>query len=99
MLFRSEMRESNRTQGTEFLLHLTDAQIDQLVAEYRADPDLKALSDAMDAPRKALVDKMVEAGRLSPEMGQQWKDVIGYVPFDRIDDFETKFSITFMCWM
>ena len=86
------MRESNRTQGTEFLLHLTDAQIDQLVAEYRADPDLKALSDAMDAPRKALVDKMVEAGRLSPEMGQQWKDVIGYVPFDRIDDFETKFS-------
>ena len=88
----NEMRESNRTQGTEFLLHLTDAQIDQLVAEYRADPDLKALSDAMDAPRKALVDKMVEAGRLSPEMGQQWKDVIGYVPFDRIDDFETKFS-------
>lgn len=88
----NEMRESNRTQGTEFLLHLTDAQIDQLVAEYRADPDLKALSDAMDAPRKALVDKMVEAGRLSPEMGKQWKDVIGYVPFDRIDDFETKFS-------
>lgn len=88
----NEMRESNRTQGTEFLLHLTDAQIDQLVAEYRADPDLKALSDAMDAPRKALVDKMVEAGRLSPEMGKQWKDVIGYVPFDRIDDFESKFS-------
>jgi len=88
----NEMRESNRTQGTEFLLHLTDAQIDQLVAEYRADPDLQALSDSMDAPRKALVDKMVEAGRLSPEMGKQWKDVIGYVPFDRIDDFESKFS-------
>lgn len=88
----NEMREANRTQGTNFLLHLSDNEIDQLVAEYRADPDLKALSDAMDAPRKALVDKMVEAGRLSPEMGKQWKDVIGYVPFDRIDDFESKFN-------
>lgn len=88
----NEMRKSNQTQGTEFVLHMTDAQINQLVAEYNADPDLKAISDAMDRPRKALVDHMVAVGRLSAEEGQAWKDVIGYVPFDRVEDFSTKFS-------
>lgn len=88
----SEMRKANQTQGTEFVLHMNDAQIDQLVAEYKADPDLKAISDAMDRPRKDLVDHMVAVGRLSAEEGQAWKDVIGYVPFDRVEDFSTKFN-------
>ena len=88
----NEMRKSNQTQGTEFVLHMTDAQIDQLVAEYNADPDLKAISAAMDRPRKDLVDHMVAVGRLTAEEGQAWKDVIGYVPFDRVEDFSTKFS-------
>ncbi len=88
----SEMRKANQTQGTEFVLHMNDAQIDQLVAEYKADPDLKAISDAMDRPRKDLVDHMVAVGRLTAAEGQDWKDVIGYVPFDRVEDFSAKFN-------
>lgn len=86
------MRTANRTQGTQFLLHLKDAEIDQLVREYKADPDLQAMSKAMDESRLAMVDNMVKAGRLSKEQGQEWKSVSGYVPFDRIDDFSENFS-------
>jgi len=86
------MRTANKTEGTNFLLHLKDAEIDQLVAEYKADPDLQAMSKAMDGARLAMVDNMVAVGRLTPEQGQQWKEVSGYVPFDRIDDFAASFT-------
>lgn len=87
-----QMRTANRTQGTEFVLHLKDPEIDQLVREYNADPDLKAISDLMDKPRIDMVDNMVKVGRLSPEQGKAWKEVVGYVPFDRLDDFTTSFA-------
>lgn len=86
------MRTANRTQGTEFLLHLKDNEIDQLVREYNADPDLKEMSKLMDEARLAMVDNMVAVGRLSPEQGEEWKKVAGYVPFDRIEDFATSFN-------
>jgi hypothetical protein len=87
-----EMRTANRTQGTDFVLHMKDADIDTLVAEYKADKDLQNLSTLMDKPRIALVDHMIKVGRLTPEEGKQWKDVVGYVPFDRIEDFAEKFN-------
>jgi hypothetical protein len=87
-----EMRTANRTQGTDFVLHMKDADIDALVAEYKADKDLQNLSTLMDKPRIALVDHMIKVGRLTPEEGKQWKDVVGYVPFDRIEDFAEKFN-------
>lgn len=86
------MRTSNKTEGTEFLLHLKDAEIDQLVREYKADPDLQAMSKAMDEARLAMVDNMVAVGRLSAEQGKAWKDAAGYVPFDRLEDFAERFS-------
>ena len=86
------MRTSNKNDGTTFLLHLKDAEIDQLVREYKADPDLRAMSKLMDEARLAMVDNMVAVGRLSPEQGQAWKDAAGYVPFDRIEDFAERFS-------
>lgn len=86
------MRTSNKNDGTEFLLHLKDAEIDQLVREYKADPDLQAMSKLMDEARLAMVDNMVAVGRLSPEQGKAWKDAAGYVPFDRIEDFAERFS-------
>lgn len=86
------MRTANKTQGTGFLLHLKDNEIDQLVAEYKADPDLQAMSKAMDESRLAMVDNMVAVGRLTPEQGAEWKNVAGYVPFDRIDDFANAFT-------
>lgn len=81
-----QMRASNQRGETDFALHLKDPQIDQLVAEYNADPDLQEMSKLMDEARVALVDHLVQVGRLSPEEGKAWGEVIGYVPFDRISE-------------
>jgi hypothetical protein len=77
----------------DFPKHLSDRDRTVLVAEYNADPAFAEMSAAMDKPRLALIDKMVEVGRLSKETAAEWKSVVGYVPFDRIDDFTEKFSI------
>jgi len=89
----AEMRRSNQQDGTEFLIHLKDAEIDQLVREYEADPDLKAMSKLMDEARIAMVNNMVAVGRLTKETGDVWKEAIGYVPFDRLED--EKFAAAF----
>jgi hypothetical protein len=90
----NEMRRSNRQDGTSFVIHLKDNEIDQLVAEYNADPDLKEMSKLMDEARKAMVDNMVKVGRLSAEEGKLWREVVGYVPFDRetIDAVASNFN-------
>ena len=87
-----QMRTSNATQGTDFALHLDDAQINALVAEYNADPAYAEMNKAMDESRVALVDSMVAVGRITAEMGQEWRSVVGYVPFDRVEDFGEKFT-------
>jgi hypothetical protein len=87
-----QMRTSNATQGTDFALHLDDAQINALVAEYNADPAYAEMNKAMDESRVALVDSMVAVGRITAEMGQEWRNVVGYVPFDRVEDFGEKFT-------
>jgi hypothetical protein len=48
----------------------------------------------MDQARKELVDHMVAVGRLSAEDGKIWRDVVGYVPFDRLknEQFVEAFS-------
>jgi hypothetical protein len=79
----NEMRRSNKQDGTTFLIHLKDNEIDQLVKEFNADPDLKEMSKLMDEARKSMVDNMVKVGRLSAEEGKLWREVVGYVPFDR----------------
>lgn len=95
-----QMRASNFTGATDFALHKidktsnlsVDQQIDAMVAEYAVQPDLQEMSKLMDEARVALVDHMVTVGRLTPEMGKEWKDVVGYVPFDRMEQFAEKFS-------
>lgn len=86
------MRTANKNDGAGFLLHLKGNEIDQLVSEYKADPELQAMSKAMDEARLAMVDNMIAVGRLSAEQGQLWTDAAGYVPFDRIEDFATSFA-------
>jgi hypothetical protein len=79
-------------ENPDFPKHIKDADRALLVAEYNADPAFAEMSAAMDKPRIALVDQMVKVGRLSKEQGDEWKSVIGYVPFDRIDDFAERFT-------
>jgi hypothetical protein len=86
------LRTANNTQGASFTLHKIDEssplsidqQINALLADYRADPALKEMNKLMDESRNALVDHLVTVGRLTPDQGKDWKDVIGYVPFDRL---------------
>jgi hypothetical protein len=88
----NEMRKSNNAGMTNFRLHLKDPEIDLLMREYNADPDLKEMNKLMDEARVAMVENMVQVGRLSKEQGDEWKSVVGYVPFDRIEDFATNFN-------
>lgn len=84
----NELIKSNK----DFPSHMKPAEIAQLVKEYNADPDLQEMSKLMDEARIAMVDNMVAVGRLSKEQGAEWKQVVGYVPFDRIEDFATNYS-------
>jgi len=77
------MRTANRTMGTDFKLHMSDADINTQMATYRSTPILQEISKLMDAPRIQLVNLMEKVGRLTPEAATAWRDVVGYVPFDR----------------
>ena len=93
----SRVLEAYRLKGLleanpDFPSHMSKEQMETLVKEYNSDPDYAAMNEAMDAPRKVLIDRMVDVGRLTKEKAAEWKSVAGYVPFDRIEDFSTKFA-------
>jgi hypothetical protein len=95
--FASRVLEAKRLDevlkvNPDFPKHIKDRERAILVAEYNSDPVYAEMNAAMDKPRLALIDKMVEVGRLSKETAAEWKSVVGYVPFDRIGDFTDKFS-------
>jgi polyhydroxyalkanoate synthesis regulator phasin len=68
-----------------------DAQIDFALKEYAANPSLALIRAKMDTMRFELIDQMVAAGRLSKAEGKEWREATNYVPFDRIEDFATKY--------
>lgn len=95
--FASRVLEAKRLDevlkvNPDFPKHIPDRERAILVAEYNSDSEFAKMNAAMDKPRLALIDKMVDVGRLSKEKAAEWKSVVGYVPFDRIEDFEKKFS-------
>ena len=95
--FASRVLEAKRLDevlkvNPDFPKHINDRDRAVLVAEYNSDPAFAKMNAAMDKPRLALIDKMVDVGRLSKEKADEWKSVVGYVPFDRIEDFSEKFS-------
>ena len=81
-------------QDPYFPSHLTQSELNAGLALYNSDPRFAAMNAAMDASRIELVDHLVDVGRLSQEEGNDWKNVIGYVPFDRIEDFATNYYKT-----
>ena len=96
-----QMRLANKNDATKFVIHkinkastmTADQQIDALMSEYNSDPAFREMNDVMDQARKEMVDHMVAVGRLSAEDGKIWKDVVGYVPFDRLEN--EKFAASF----
>ena len=81
-------------QDPYFPNHLTQKELTAGMALYNSDPVFKTMNAAMDASRIELVDHMVAVGRLSQDEGKDWKSVIGYVPFDRIEDFAANYYKT-----
>ena len=81
-------------QDPQFPNHLKPAELAAGLALYNSSSTFKDMNDAMDASRKELVDHMVAVGRLSQQEGDDWKNVIGYVPFDRIEDFANNYYKT-----
>ena len=82
-----------RLADSSVLSHMSNAEIDALVAVYNADPLLQQMTAHMDKSRIAMVNHMEAVGRLTPEMAAEWRDVVGYVPFDRLSGIDGVESI------
>jgi len=67
-------------------------RIAESVAQYNASPELQEMSRIMDEPRIALVNQLEKSGRLTAEDAQFYREALHYVPFDRIEDFNDKFT-------
>lgn len=67
-------------------------RIAESVAAYNASPELQEMSRIMDEPRIALVSQLEKVGRLTAEDAQFYRDALNYVPFDRMEEFDTKFT-------
>ena len=85
--------------NAEVLIHWRTAnkQVDTVriaesVAAYNASPELQEMSRIMDEPRIALVNQLEKSGRLTAEDAQFYREALHYVPFDRIEDFNDKFT-------
>jgi hypothetical protein len=73
------------------LRHSADEQIDLALQEYAANPELALIKAKMDTMRFELIDRMVAVSRLSKADAKEWREATNYVPFDRIEDFATKY--------
>jgi hypothetical protein len=67
-------------------------RIAEAVAAYNASPELQEMSRIMDEPRIALINQLEKVGRLTAEDAQFYREALNYVPFDRMEDFDTKFT-------
>lgn len=75
-------------------LHMTNAEIDALVATFQNYPEVLGIQNTLNATRSNAIDAMIAAGRLSKEHGQFWKDNVDYVPFDRMEGAFAASSLT-----
>ena len=63
-------------------------------AMFQGSAEYKRISAMKDAIRFSLIDRMVEAGRINADLAGTWKDATGYIPFDRLNDFEQRLMST-----
>jgi hypothetical protein len=90
------LREMNKTlPGDEQVeLLLPDAKIDELEAAFQKDDFVKGVLADLDTIRFNLLDTLVETGRISEEQSQDYKDATGYIPFNRLGDYEKAYQST-----
>lgn len=85
--FRRMNEENRATGGRMFPVSMKSERIDALYPQYKADADLQRAKAILDTTRHHLIDRMVEVGRISKATAEQWKAVVDYVPFDRLEQF------------
>lgn len=77
-------KEADAERAKKINLHLSLSQIATLEAKYQKSPQIKAIQDTFNQTRGTAIDLMVQSGRLSKEIGDDWKANSAYVPFDRV---------------
>jgi hypothetical protein len=90
------LRETNKTlpKDEQVELLLPDAKIDELEAAFQKDDFIKQVSADLDTIRFNLLDTLIETGRISKEQAQDYKDATGYIPFNRLGDYEKAYQST-----
>lgn len=90
------LRETNKTlsKNEQIELLLPDAKIDELEAAFQKDDFIKQISADLDTIRFNLLDTLVETGRISKDRAQDYKDATGYIPFNRLGDYEKVYQST-----
>lgn len=71
-------------QESKIDLALTDQEITDIEKQYQATPEAIYITKVKDAIRYNRIDALVASGRISEDKAQIWKDAAGYVPFDRL---------------
>jgi hypothetical protein len=95
----AELVKGNATGQNDALIHWRDSnnQIDtvriaEAVREYNASPELKEMSHVMDTMRLDLLSKLEASGRLTAQDAKFYSEALHYVPFDRLNTFDEKFT-------
>ena len=90
------LRETNKTlsKNEQIELLLPDAKIDELEAAFQKDDFIKQVSADLDTIRFNLLDMLVDTGRISKDRAQDYKDATGYIPFNRLGDYEKAYQST-----
>lgn len=88
------LREKNKTLKKEdqITLLLDDPTLDKLEADFQSNDFAQDVLKDLDTIRFDLIDKLVESGRISKETAQEWKDNTGYIPFERIGEYENAYA-------
>jgi polyhydroxyalkanoate synthesis regulator phasin len=66
--------------------------LDNIETQFQKDDFIKGVSTDFDAIRFDFLDMLVETGRITKEVAQEWKDNVGYAPFNRVQDYEDTFD-------
>ena len=80
--------EAKALRENKVKLLLNDGQIDRAEAAFQRDKFIKGVLADLDTIRFNMLDMLVDTGRITAEQAQDYKDAIGYIPFNRIGEYE-----------
>ena len=79
----------------KFPLHMTNAEMDAYADIFKNTPEIQQIREMMNVVRRSFVDMMEDSGRIGKDQASAWRDVVNYVPFDRLQDVLADPEISF----